>query len=328
LCVARRRKIDTSRILLFAADVKTYTLAKAMNIHVFYNESLLGGFTYSGQVYWDYQDPKYARSMMLKVYPVDLVSQLGYDLLFMDVDMIWFRDPLQYFLKQAKPGYDIYFQHDGDHHPDKFAPMAANTGVFYSRNNNRTRYFWSSLVKAGDVVLYTHSHQAAVSTLMNEHMNLRGLRAQVLADDSKLFLSKYMKAEYHAKGTVHEDDVCRNVQGTRSLTDDFSSSSVFAGGYHLKRHRSLVKAATQGNQSDAILLHVNWLQSQKKEKVLTSLDQWYVDDDCNRFNPENIIDRPGGVLGGCCLAEPAKFIYNKEQKRRAAMSRNSSKISL
>ena len=35
--------------------------------------------------------------MLAKVISVQLVSLLGYDMLFSDVDVVWFRNPLEYF---------------------------------------------------------------------------------------------------------------------------------------------------------------------------------------------------------------------------------------
>lgn len=89
----------------------------------------------------------------------------------------------------------MYFQHDGYHHPKRFAPLAANTGFYYVRHNARTEYFFSVFIRMGDLVLNDKSHQVALTVLAKEHMSLRGLRVKVLDQDNDLFLSGY---HYHA----------------------------------------------------------------------------------------------------------------------------------
>lgn len=49
---------------------------------------------------------------MKKVMCVHLVGLTGVDFLFQDVDVVWFKDPLPYFLDPTSPvyNYDAYFQ--------------------------------------------------------------------------------------------------------------------------------------------------------------------------------------------------------------------------
>lgn len=61
-----------------------------------------------------YGDRYFTAMMLAKVVCVQLVSMLGYSFLFQDVDLVWFKHPLDYF-KNTKDGFDIYFQDDGGH---------------------------------------------------------------------------------------------------------------------------------------------------------------------------------------------------------------------
>lgn len=187
-CSARARGLDISRVLLFATDQETHEIAQAMGINVFYDSRIFESIPSEAAV--DYQDLNYGRIMMSKVYCVHLVNALGYDLLFQDVDLVWYRDPMPYFTER-QDDFDMYFQHDGKHHPSRFAPLAANTGFYYVRHNARTEHFFSVFVRMGDLVITERSHQAAFTTLANEHMSLRGLRVKVLAEDHRLFLSGF-----------------------------------------------------------------------------------------------------------------------------------------
>lgn len=61
-----------------------------------------------------YGDRYFTAMMLAKVVCVQLVSVLGYSLLFQDVDLVWFKHPLDFF-KNVKDDFDIYFQDDGGH---------------------------------------------------------------------------------------------------------------------------------------------------------------------------------------------------------------------
>jgi hypothetical protein len=189
VCSANARGLDISRILLFATDQETYQLAESMGIVVFFDNRVFASIPSTAAK--DYHDMNFGRIMMSKVYCVHLINSMGYDLLFQDIDLVWYKNPLGYFKNIAPQNFDMYFQHDGYHHPERFAPLAANTGFYYVRHNSRTEHFFSVFVRMGDLVLFDKSHQAAFSTLANEHMSLRGLRVKVLANDTDLFPSGY-----------------------------------------------------------------------------------------------------------------------------------------
>lgn len=51
--------------------------------------------------------------MMAKVICVQLVNELGFDLLFQDVDVVWYKNPMDYFKSHHAKQFDVYFQDDG-----------------------------------------------------------------------------------------------------------------------------------------------------------------------------------------------------------------------
>ena len=61
-----------------------------------------------------YGDRYFTAMMLAKVVCVQLVSMLGYSFLFQDVDLVWFKHPLDFF-KNTKDDFDVYFQDDGGH---------------------------------------------------------------------------------------------------------------------------------------------------------------------------------------------------------------------
>ena len=137
-----------------------------------------------------YGDKKFTAMMMAKVIVVQMVSALGYDMLFQDVDIVWYKDPLEYF-RNTNDDFDIYFQDDGGHSV-RYAPYSANSGFYFVRYNDRTQYFLSSLLMAGDLILKTDSHQQALIALLSEHVSLFGLRTKVISRDNDEFPGKWM----------------------------------------------------------------------------------------------------------------------------------------
>jgi hypothetical protein len=48
--------------------------------------------------------------MLSKVYCVHLINAMGYDVLFQDVDVIWYQNPIEYFQLPISGNFDISFQ--------------------------------------------------------------------------------------------------------------------------------------------------------------------------------------------------------------------------
>ena len=120
-----------------------------------------------------------------------MVSALQYNLLFQDVDIVWYKNPYEFFRKNDE--FDIYFQDDGGH-TIRYAPYSANSGFYFVKYNPRTQYFLTSLLQAGDLILKTDSHQQALIALLSEHVSLYGLRVKVLSRDTEEFPGGY---HYH-----------------------------------------------------------------------------------------------------------------------------------
>jgi hypothetical protein len=119
--------------------------------------------------------------MYAKVITVQLINKLGYDCLFQDVDVVWYKDPLLLFHNKSSSlaEFDILFQDDGARSL-RYQPFCSNSGFYYVRYNSRTEYLLTSLLYAADLVKATRSHQQALSALLAEHASLYGLRVKTL----------------------------------------------------------------------------------------------------------------------------------------------------
>lgn len=222
VCSARAQGIDLSHILLFATDRETYALSKSLGLHTFDVQDAFGKIPkehskqYGGKIF--------RRVMLAKVYCVHLINQLGYDLLFQDVDIVYYRDPLPYFAENFED-FDVIFQDDGNRQ-QRYAPYSPNSGLYYVRYNERTRYLFSVFSRMGDSILTSGSHQGALTALLNEHANTRGLTVKVLGRD-----------------------------------DD--EGQLFPGGYHYHMRSQYMKDLFRGKENP-ILFHMSWTKDKGK----------------------------------------------------------------
>ena len=125
VCNARAKGIDLSRIIMFATDEYTLNLAKELEIPVFYDHKIFGDMPEMAAN--RYGDRIFSMMMMAKVYCVHLVINLGYDVLFQDVDVVWKKNPLEYLVSEESNEWDMIFQDDGSRQP-RYSPYSPNTG--------------------------------------------------------------------------------------------------------------------------------------------------------------------------------------------------------
>jgi hypothetical protein len=128
VCSAKARGLDTSRIFLFATDLYTYDLCQKLDLKFCYhNPEIFADMPENAAHH--YADHTFAKMMMAKVYCVHLVLTMGYDVLFQDVDLVWYKDPLPYFATPDLQQWDVLFQDDGAR-TARYAPYSPNTGKY------------------------------------------------------------------------------------------------------------------------------------------------------------------------------------------------------
>ena len=216
--------------------------------------------------------------MFAKIACVQLINYLGYDLLFQDVDVVWYKNPLEYFHDKNNPhrDFDMYFQDDGAH-STRYAPYSANSGFYYVRNNPETRYFFASLLYHGDIILECTSHQQALIQVMTEHVSLFGLRVKVL---------------------------------DRQMDE-------FPGGWHYhKRNKTYMKRVMKGEASP-IMFHMSWTKNKdNKIKFFQQLGEWYTEDKCVQHTRGDILNDNKSakmLFEPCCLAKPNIICHYRDK---------------
>jgi hypothetical protein len=120
----------------------------------------------------------------------------GYDVLFQDADLVWFKDPIPYL--RSLPN-DIIFMDDGARTP-RYTPYFMNSGFYYMKYNEKTQYFMERLLKSCSEIASTHSHQTTMIRYISEVHDLYGL--DIVMVEQELFPSGYM---YHHKKKYIKD---------------------------------------------------------------------------------------------------------------------------
>jgi Nucleotide-diphospho-sugar transferase len=188
VCAARAVGVDLSNVLLFCTDKASYQIARELlyDVTPYYSEKLFAPVPSSTG---EYGSHAYGYNMLAKAYCVHLISALGHDLFFQDVDIVPFRkNYTEKFIDASKSvgNFDIYFQYDHNHSPI-YLPWSANTGFYYARSNQKTRFLFSALIRLSDMILRTKSHQAVLTALLSDQVSTFGLRVKVMQEESSNF---------------------------------------------------------------------------------------------------------------------------------------------
>ena len=187
-------------------------------------------------------DQTFASMMFAKVLCVLYVSLSGYDVLYQDVDIVYYRDPLDFFREygSGSENYDIIFQHDGSSQP-RYAPYSSNSGFFYARSNKKVQYLLTSLLYHGDLIRKTRSHQQVLNQLLLEHSSQFGLKVKVL---------------------------------------DRHNYNQFPGGWHFNFDHSTMHRIISG-ELQPYIFHMFFTDGKEtKVKFLKQFGEWYVQDEC------------------------------------------------
>ncbi|KAL3806134.1 hypothetical protein ACHAXA_010845 [Cyclostephanos tholiformis] len=183
-CSSRARGFDLHNVIVFPTDMETKELTEGIGLTTFYEEKLMASIPKEESE--TYGDEIFADVMFAKVLCVQLVNELGYDLLFQDVDLVWFKSPLDFFQEKSLLTFDMYFQDDGNRQL-RFAPYSANSGFYFVRSNAKTRHLFRHFLYAGDLINAWYSHQAVLIALLGEHSSLMGLTVKIYSKETEEF---------------------------------------------------------------------------------------------------------------------------------------------
>jgi len=146
----------------------------------------------------EYLDEQFGRIMWYKLFCNWLLLELGYNMLYQDVDIIWFQNAFlqatsnsreslshsyelhaQEQVMRRNTSYDGYFSDDGQRNL-RFSPFYINSGFYYLKSNSRTKYFTWSALAAYDYLLVTSSHQFLFNMKLLESLDFARISPAIL----------------------------------------------------------------------------------------------------------------------------------------------------
>jgi hypothetical protein len=163
-------------LLIFAADTEVHTALTKLGYASYRHESF-GRF--GKEEHKAYGDRTFLQMMWLKTLAGWLVNRLGYDFLYLDSDLVIFKNTHALFEREEDRGVDVFMQDDGAR-SDRFGPYFGNTGFFFVRANGRTRALMQAMLFSYEWVLAWRSHQAIFSYLLEDHYLRNNLMIKIL----------------------------------------------------------------------------------------------------------------------------------------------------
>lgn len=124
-----------------------------------------------------YGDSEFARHMFYQNAVIHDLLECGLNLLFQDVDLVWFKDPLPLLLQHPE---HAQFMFDGEN--PRHRPHHANTGFMYLRNTLTTRNFWEIIYKRTEQVFAYRSQQEPLNKVLGL-IDRRGFKIRILDEE-------------------------------------------------------------------------------------------------------------------------------------------------
>eukprot|EP00804_Cyclotella_cryptica_P000987 CCRYP_012341-RC/>CCRYP_012341-RC protein AED:0.07 eAED:0.07 QI:286/1/1/1/0.83/0.85/7/369/700 len=275
VCSARSIGLDLKNVLLFPTDQFSKDIADGLGLATFYNDKLMKPLP--SEEAKSYGDSTFGLMMMAKVISVQLVNELGYDLLFQDVDVVWYKDPVNYFRTLGPPleNFDVYFQDDGSRQ-ERYAPYSANSGFYFVRSNDRTQLLFRRMLYAGDLIFACGAHQQVLIFLLSDMNSLGGLKVKVFSRDG----------------------------------DDFP------GGYHYHMRKDWMKQMVE-NIHKPYIFHMSWtLNKDNKLEFMKQMGMWYLHGTCIGSEAKEIVSGSNAndvMINKCCSIEPLTKCYYRDK---------------
>jgi hypothetical protein len=185
-CSCQQHGISTNNVVVFAGSEEIVTIIEGTGAMGLYHK----GYSHvSNKASEDYLDRVFVDMMWYKAFSIYLLLRKRINILFQDVDLVWFRDPFPYFhnyINATKPRSLItnsfiegLFSDDGQR-SQRYAPYYANSGFYYLVASPRSEHFAWSIMTAFDAVQRLGSHQNVFTTRLVEGITLSYRNAKIL----------------------------------------------------------------------------------------------------------------------------------------------------
>ncbi|KAL3497935.1 hypothetical protein ACH5RR_040667 [Cinchona calisaya] len=131
-----------NHVVVMALDQKAYSRCLELHSHCYVLNT--EGVDFSGAA--NFMTPDYLKITWRKIELVQTILHMGYNCIFTDIDILWFRDPFSHFLR----GADIQVSSDHYEHSSTDLENIANTGFYYVKSNKKTIQFYKLWYESKD----------------------------------------------------------------------------------------------------------------------------------------------------------------------------------
>jgi hypothetical protein len=218
-------------------------------------------------------DDTWEKVVYAQILVAQILSLTGTNFLLQDVDVLWYRDPLEYFAKRTNEEVDIFFMEDGQR-SRQFPPYGANTGFQYVKNNQRTRHLFSNFLGIADNTIGGRNDQSVMNMLLQVHSTQYGLNVKTIPREEPLFLGGWH--------SFHRKDIMEQV-----MKEEITPYTYHAHWTHPDEKHKFLKQLG--------LWHLN---PQCANNALSSFS--------------NTDDDSAALVGRCCSAEPLFECFYKD----------------
>ena len=197
-CSCRLHGISLRGMLVFSGSPEIVSIIESTGAMGLFHE---GYASVSKAASVDYLDRVFVDMMWYKAFSVHLLLRQRVNVLFQDVDLVWFKDPFPYFHEFLRnstravsgsgnedgsvdesraAGVQAFFTDDGNR-SKRYSPLFFNSGFYYLLYSKASEYFSWSIMTAFDAVQVTGSHQNVFTLRLIEGFGLGPHNAQVLS---------------------------------------------------------------------------------------------------------------------------------------------------
>lgn len=250
VCSCKKANISISNLLVISADEKTHMLLSSMNVSSLYLPKFFGNYQSEGvKAFGTLEWNPFGR---LKILVPKLILELGVNILFQDVDLIWFKDPFLLFREKGYSDYDFVIQHVGRNRP-MFGPFYGNSGLFFMKGNAHVQACWDRVFFDLDKI---HSWSGSQQMVLNYHLGL-----------------------------------CAAPDSPMALRVRYVDPMIFPSGW-VAQNGTMKKALIERNElfQEFVLYHTNWaVNVEEKIRADVNYQIWYLSSKVNeQTDPQSL----------------------------------------
>ena len=277
-CSARKHGIPLDNFVVFAGGDSIIPTIESTGALGLYHR---GFFSVSRHASHDYLDFTFVDMMWYKCFSIFLMLRSGYNIVFQDADLVWFRDPIPYFKKLLREDKDRHqgkdlrpldaLLSDDGQRSLRYTPFFANSGFYYMASNPEMINVAYGIMTAFPMIQRLGSQQNMFTMRLLEGMTNYGIRTQFL-----------------------------------NITD-------FPNGYLYHHRKAYMKSFLEGREPQAFNFHMCWTQGKKdKLKYLKGSRMWYLSDQVERVLHDRI--KPGTKISTTSWDELAGDVCHIDDK--------------